>query len=117
MPIRLLDQTMRVVTEGNEDARAPVLRNDEMGRLAQTFNSMLTERNAVKNQIYEENRMLQANVHDLLLVVADASEGALYGRAKVTEGALGNVCAALNQMLENFTEMSATTDAPPLVEG
>jgi len=102
-PIVALEQTMQRVSAGDEAARATVGANDEIGQLAESFNSMLSERNAVKDRIATENRRLQSNIQDFLLVVADASEGRLAGRAKKTEGILGNVADALNQMLANVS--------------
>jgi twitching motility protein PilJ len=54
-----------------------------------------------------ENTRLQSNIQDLLVVVSDASDGKLGVRAKVSEGALGNICDALNLMLENVGELIA----------
>lgn len=100
-PIQSLEETMRRIRSGDESARAEVTSNDEIGQLAQSFNEMVAERNAAKDRISTENRRLQNNIQDLLLVVADASEGKLSVRAKKTEGVLGNVADALNQMLYN----------------
>ncbi len=102
-PILSLEGTMRRVSAGDEAARAPVASADEIGQLAASFNSMLAERNAVKDRIATENRRLQTNIQDFLLVVADASEGKLSIRARKTEGILGNVADALNQMLANVS--------------
>jgi len=100
-PILALAETMRRVGAGDESVRAEVLSQDEIGKLAASFNDMVEERNQAKNRISTENRKLQNNIQDLLLVVADASEGKLSVRAKKTEGVLGNVAEALNQMLLN----------------
>ena len=102
-PIISLETTLRRVSSGDEAARAPVISSDETGQLAVSFNSMLAERNSVKDRIATENRRLQTNIQDFLLVVADASEGKLSIRAKKTEGILGNVADALNRMLSNVS--------------
>lgn len=104
-PIVALDETMAKIAAGDENARAPILSNDEIGQLATTLNNMVSERNAVKNKLADENKRLQANIQDLLVVVSDASDGKLGVRAKVTEGSLGNVADALNLMLENVGEL------------
>lgn len=104
-PIVVLDETMTKIAGGDENARAPILSNDEIGQLASTLNNMVSERNAVKNRLADENKRLQANIQDLLVVVSDASDGKLGVRAKVTEGSLGNVADALNLMLENVGEL------------
>ncbi|NJK92086.1 MAG: methyl-accepting chemotaxis protein, partial [Blastochloris sp.] len=102
-PIVNLQDTIRRVAAGDESVRAVVERNDEIGQLAHALNEMIVERNAVKDRISTENKRVQANIQDFLLVVADASEGKLSVRAKRTEGLLGNVADALNRMLENVS--------------
>ncbi|PTX91935.1 hypothetical protein DB346_23550 [Verrucomicrobia bacterium LW23] len=106
-PIVALREAMHRVTQGDESARAPVFEKDEIGDLATSFNELVTERNAVKDKIADENKRLQANIQELLMVVADASDGNLGIRAKVTEGALGNMADALNLMLENVGGLMA----------
>ncbi|MEM6883812.1 MAG: methyl-accepting chemotaxis protein [Verrucomicrobiota bacterium] len=100
-PILALEATMQKIRSGDDSARAEVLSNDEIGKLAASFNEMVDERNSEKNQVSSDSRRLQNNIQDLLLVVADASEGTLSVRAKKTEGVLGNIADALNQMLQN----------------
>ncbi|MEM6820845.1 MAG: methyl-accepting chemotaxis protein [Verrucomicrobiota bacterium] len=100
-PIVALEETMRRFASGDESARAEAHNHDEIGKLGLSFNNMVAERNAAKDRISTENRRLQNNIQDFLLVVADASEGKLSVRAKKTEGVLGNVADALNQMLYN----------------
>ncbi|MGF1678465.1 MAG: methyl-accepting chemotaxis protein [Candidatus Methylacidiphilales bacterium] len=104
-PIVGLEETMRRIRSGDESARAEITSNDEIGQLAISFNEMLAERNAAKDRLATENRRLQNNIQDLLLVVADASEGKLSVRARKTEGVLGNVAEALNQMLLNVGQL------------
>lgn len=100
-PIFSLRGTMEQAAAGNENARAEVLSSDEIGQLANSLNDMIQERNSVKDRISNDNRRLQANIQEFLLVVADASEGKLQVRAKRTEGILGNIADALNRMLNN----------------
>lgn len=45
---------------------------------------------------------------DLLTFVANCADGDLTGRAKVTEGALGNVADALNQMMDSWAQVLGT---------
>jgi methyl-accepting chemotaxis protein len=104
-PIVNLEETIRRVSAGDESARAIVENNDEIGQVANALNEMIVERNGVKDRISTENKRVQANIQDFLLVVADASEGKLAVRAKRTEGLLGNVADALNRMLENVSTL------------
>jgi twitching motility protein PilJ len=62
--------------------------------------SVLNETVELKDRVQRENNELQANIMDLLTAVADASEGNLTVRAKVTTGALGNVADGFNSLLE-----------------
>ena len=80
---------------------------DELGIVAESYNkinkALVEARN--RENIEKENKQLQENILGLLDVVADAADGNLTVRATVTEGALGNVADALNQMLESLTEL------------
>jgi methyl-accepting chemotaxis protein len=85
---------------------------DEVGEIAGRFNLInrtLLEVRGLKEQIersaeqiQKDNRALQENIMDLLQVVSNASEGDLTVRATITEGALGNVADAFNQLLESL---------------
>lgn len=110
-PLASLTATTARILEGDNSARAPVQSRDELGQLAGSFNQMVEARVNAQDQVESENRRLQANIQDLLLVVSDASDGRLSVRAKVSEGALGNVCDALNLMLENVGEFIANAKA------
>lgn len=100
-PLAGLTQATQRVLRGESTVRAPVQGQDEIGTLAASFNAMLDARNKAQSTVEAENKKLQANIQDLLVVVSDASDGKLGVRAKVSEGALGNICDALNLMLEN----------------
>lgn len=100
-PITALGETMQKVSAGDDEARAPVLSSDEIGQLADSFNRLVEERNTARDRVTTDSRRLQNNIQELLLVVADASEGKLSVHARKTEGILGNVADALNRMLQN----------------
>ena len=53
----------------------------------------------------KENEELQENIFNLLNVVSEASEGDLTVRARVSEGSMGNVADAFNQMMEQWNEI------------
>ncbi len=81
---------------------------DELGQVATSYNEIneaLLEARGLRERVEQENRQLQGNILSLLRVVSDASEGKLHVRASVTEGALGNVADALNQMLEQWQQL------------
>jgi methyl-accepting chemotaxis protein len=107
-PLASLTATTEKILQGDNTARATVSAHDEVGQLASSFNQMVEARVSAQTAVETENKRLQANIQDLLVVVSDASDGKLGVRAKVSEGALGNVCDALNLMLENVGELIAS---------
>ena len=104
-PLAALTDTIKAVAHGDESARAPVSSKDEIGQLAIAFNAMVIDRAGARQRLEDENNRLQANIQQLLLAVADASDGNFAVRVQVTEGALGNVADALNLMLENVSDL------------
>jgi methyl-accepting chemotaxis protein len=81
---------------------------DELGDVASAFNQInhaLNEARNLQRRVQAENVELQENIMDLLKVVADASEGNLTVRAKITAGALGNVADAFNTLLESLQQL------------
>ncbi len=104
-PVVNLVSVAEQVAGGDDDARASVSTNDEIGDLAVAFNSMVESRVDAQTKIVRENRRLQEDIQNLLMVVSDASDGDLTVRAAVTEGALGNVADAINLMLENVGDL------------
>lgn len=70
--------------------------------ISYVFNGFTSSVRAQQSKIVEENRQLQADILGLLTVVSDAADGDLTARAKVTEGTLGNVADAFNQMMESW---------------
>jgi methyl-accepting chemotaxis protein len=99
-PIITLKETMQRVTAGDESARAEVASKDEIGELAASLNTMIVERNAVKDRISTENKRLQDNIQQLLVTAAEASSGKLSVRAARPDGVIGNVADAFNNVLE-----------------
>lgn len=106
-PLAGLTNAAKRILKGDTSVRAPVQSEDEIGALAQSFNTVVDGRLKAQAAVEAENKRLQGSIQDLLVVVSDASDGKLGVRAKVSEGALGNVCDALNLMLENVSETIA----------
>jgi methyl-accepting chemotaxis protein len=106
-PLASLNGTTQKILQGDYTARAAVLAKDDIGALAESFNAMVEGRVKAQANVEAENKRLQSNIQDLLVVVSDASDGKLGVRARVSEGALGNVADALNLMLENVGELIA----------
>ena len=103
-PLNVLANTADRVAKGDNTVRAEVLSDDEIGQLGDSFNAMLEARIKAKEDT-DDYKRLQDGIQQLLKVTSDASDGDLTVRAKVTEGALGNVCDAMNLMLENVGDM------------
>jgi methyl-accepting chemotaxis protein len=78
---------------------------DELSEVADAYNQInraLNEARGLQRRVQSENAELQENIMDLLKVVAEASDGDLTVRARITSGALGNVADAFNTLLENL---------------
>ncbi len=78
---------------------------DELGQIGGQYasiNDALVEARTLKSRVEAENKELQENIFDLLQVVSDAADGNLTVRARVTEGALGNVADGFNNLLESM---------------
>ncbi len=101
-PLNALTKVAGRIAQGDNSVRAPVMSRDEIGFFAGTFNSMVDARITAQEKAEKENTLLQADIRQLLEVVSDAADGDMTVRAKVTEGALGNVADAFNLMLENI---------------
>lgn len=99
-PLKGLTATARQIADGDNDARVEVASDDEIGQLADAFNSMLKARIKAKEDT-DDYKRLQEGIQQLLETTANASDGDLTVRAAVSEGALGNVSDAVNLMLEN----------------
>ena len=104
-PLAALADTARRISEGDREARAPVLTRDEIGTLAEQFNSMMDVRVKLLADAEELNEQLQRQIQEMLVVVSDASDGDLTVRATVDEGSLSNLADAANLMFENVSEV------------
>ena len=76
-----------------------------MGGLARIIGNALNSAVLLKNKVEDDNAQLQAGIVRLLDAVANAADGDFTVRAPVTEGALGNVSDAFNQMMESLGEL------------
>ena len=73
------------------------------------INAALQRAGDESERAQQENDELQENIVELLSVVSDAADGDLSVRAEVSEGALGNVADALNQMMEGWSSILQET--------
>jgi methyl-accepting chemotaxis protein len=98
--------TQRMIAGSAESFRLDT--RDELGEVASAYNQInraLTEARGLQRRVQTENAELQDNIMELLKVVADASEGNLTVRARITSGALGNVADAFNTLLESLQNL------------
>ncbi len=77
-------------------------------QVASELTSKISEAEDLRGKAEADVQALNANIMDLLTFVADCADGDLTQRAKVTEGALGNVADALNQMMDNWNQVLGT---------
>ncbi|GDY11805.1 hypothetical protein LBMAG53_06830 [Planctomycetota bacterium] len=75
--------------------------------ISYVFNGFTSSVQIAQKRIEDENARLQKDILGLLEVVSEAADGNLTVRAKVTEGTLGNVADAFNQMMESWQQLMA----------
>lgn len=120
-PVRQLDAAAREVGRGNYDYRVPVSGEDEMGRLAQTFNAMCASIRASRDELIRQERIntlgrvASSIVHDLRNPLA-----AIYGGAEMlvdsdglpmshVKRLAGNIYRASRQILNLLDDLTAVT--------
>ncbi len=125
-PVQSLTPIAKRFTLGDRKARAEVFAKDEIGELAQSFNSMadsiemsekaLAQQSLLKEQEAEiqrkEKELLQREVINLLLEIEGAQKGDLTAEAKVTDGVVGSIADAFNatiRKLRNLVEEVKST--------
>lgn len=115
-PVQALTPIAKRFTLGDRKARAEIFANDEIGELAQSFNSMadsieiseqaLSQQSLLKAQEAEvqrkEKELLQREVINLLLEIEGAQQGDLTAEAKVTDGVVGSIADAFNATIRKL---------------
>jgi methyl-accepting chemotaxis protein len=89
VPLEEMTSAATRIAAGDVQQTVNYRATNELGTLADSFRAVASHHGE-----------LQSNIMDLLTVVADASDGNLTVRAKVTSGSLGNVADAFNSLLE-----------------
>jgi len=107
-PVRFLVEVMRKLAAGDNTQRAQLPNTDEIGLLAQQFDRMVDQREAVRAKIERENEALNNSVIALLLSVAQLAKKDLTVRAVVAEDVTGPVADALNLLAEETAKVLQT---------
>jgi methyl-accepting chemotaxis protein len=85
---------------GDTEARAGLTSRDEIGELAQQFDQMMDERQAVADKIRTENDRLNNSIVELLGAAGRLSQKDLTVRAPVAEDVTGALSDAINTVAE-----------------
>lgn len=113
-PVGHLQSVMERLRGGDSTVRAKLETTDEIGVLAQQFDRMVDEREAVSARIKKENDQLNESVLALLHGVAQLSRRDLTAKVVVAEDVTGSVADALNllssetaKVLQQVSDISA----------
>jgi twitching motility protein PilJ len=102
---------------GDFSARIGVVRNDELGELAEAINNML-EQTVPLIQSSEERDAIQESIMKLLNEIGDLAEGDLTIRAEVTADMTGAIADSFNSMAEQLSLVVRNVkDATLMVSG
>lgn len=106
-PLTKLQGTITRIASGDTQARAQMSGNDELVQLANQFDKMMDEREAVQAAIKKENDSLNESVLSLLQAVAQLSRKDLTVKVPVSENVTGAVADALNLLTRETAQVMA----------
>ncbi len=109
--LRTLRDTIARIAAGDTNARANLKTRDELGLLANQFDKMMDEREAVQAAIRKENEELNASVLSLLQAVAQLSRKDLTVRVPVNENVTGAIADALNLLTSETAKVMADVNS------
>ncbi len=115
-PIKRLQESAQRFGQGETDARAEVMSQDEVGQLALTFNDMADRvmastqslETSMQQRLQEaesqrlQKEQLEEGVIRLLLGIEEAAKGDLTVKERVETGAVGAITDAFNATLESL---------------
>lgn len=102
-----LRKTIAKIASGDSKARANLMTQDELGLLANQFDKMMDEREAVQAEIKNENDELNASVMSLLQAVAQLAKKDLTIHVPVSENVTGAIADALNLLTNETAKVMA----------
>lgn len=105
--LNALQGTIFRIASGDTNARANLKTQDELGLLANQFDKMMDEREAVQAAIKKENDELNASVLSLLQAVAQLAKKDLTVRVPVNENVTGAIADALNLLTNETAKVMA----------
>jgi len=97
-PVSHLRGVMEGLQAGDSSLRAGLESGDEIGELARQFDSMVDEREAISEQIKEENDALNESIIAILRPVSKTAQGDLTASAPMREDVTGALADAINSM-------------------
>lgn len=105
--LNALQGTISKIASGDTNARANLKTKDELGLLANQFDKMMDEREAVQAAIKKENDELNSSVLSLLQAVAQLAKKDLTVRVPVNENVTGAIADALNLLTNETAKVMA----------
>jgi methyl-accepting chemotaxis protein len=105
--LNVLQGTISRIASGDSNARANLKTQDELGLLANQFDKMMDEREAVQAAIKKENDELNSSVLSLLGAVAQLAKKDLTVRVPVNENVTGAIADALNLLTNETAKVMA----------
>jgi methyl-accepting chemotaxis protein len=105
--LNALRVTISRIASGDTNARANLKTLDELGVLANQFDKMMDEREAVQAAIKKENDELNTSVLSLLQAVAQLAKKDLTVRVPVNENVTGAIADALNLLTNETAKVMA----------
>lgn len=102
-PLNSLNRTVGRIAAGDQSARASILANDELGKVAVEFNRMAQAIQDSQAKEQAASADLRAKVDSLLAVVSKAAAGDLSGQVTITgQDAIGQLGQGLATMFDNL---------------
>ncbi|MFK8011398.1 MAG: methyl-accepting chemotaxis protein [Marinicellaceae bacterium] len=105
VPIAELDDTVRKISEGDNEARAEITTQDELGKLGEALNSLMDEKVASLILVEKENEQLNNSVINLLTALNKITDKDFSVNIPVSEDIIGTVAASLNTLTKETSEV------------
>ncbi len=98
-------QVAQLAASGNYQSRAKVTTKEEIGQMAEGFNSMLDYITTALAKAEGERDELQKRLMVFLVLVSEVGKGDLTKRGEVTTDMFGNLADAFNLMIQRFSQL------------